>query len=311
MDLCTPFILPRHGEFLPTRILPGPMEGVTTGDFLKVMTRHQWIQAWWTPFLRISQAVPRPSRLRHWLEPFRESGLPVLVQLMGTNSARLAQAAKGMSLQGAKGIDLNCACPSPVVLGNGAGGTRLKTPEWLAEAICAIKSAVECPVGIKVRMGFASPDEFREQIAPAIREGAPDFVTVHFRTVVEGYEPIPDGLERLKSARKALPDIPLVGSGNLFTPQDVIKMRDICGVDAVAPARGLLRNPRLLVDIRQVLQGETPAPWTQDEKYALLREFQEGDSPLGFVLRMAANLFDRTSPEFQEIVRSLVPRKNL
>lgn len=311
MNLCTPFILPRHGEFLPTRLLPGPMEGVTTGEFLKVMTRHQWIQAWWTPFLRISQAVPRPGRLKHWLAPYQDGNLPVLVQLMGTHSERLARAAKEMLLQGARGIDLNCACPSPVVLGNGAGGARLKTPEWLAEAICAIKSAVECPIGIKVRMGFTSPSEFRERIAPAIREGAPDFVTVHFRTVRESYNAIPNGLERLKEARKALPDIPLVGSGDLFTPQDVIRMRDQCGVDAVAPARGLLRNPRLLVDIRQTLQNAPPPPWTPNEKYALLREFQECGATLGFVLRMAANLFGRTSQEFLEIVRKLVPQKKI
>ncbi len=301
----TPFVLPRFGEFLPTRVIPGPMEGVTEGEFLKILTRHQWIRAWWTPFLRISVAVPRAARLRDWLAQYNATGLPILVQLMGTDAPRIAKAAAGLRKLGARGIDLNCACPSQIVVGNGAGGAQLKYPEWIAEAVSALKSAVDCPVGVKVRMGFDSPQEFHARIAPALREAQPDFVTVHFRTVQELYRPIPDGLERLKNARKELQDIPLVGSGDLFTPEDAINMFQKCGMDAVAPARGLLKNPRLVQDIEKRLNGEDPPSWSTQEKYALLQEFQTAGTHLGFYLQMAANLFGRDSQQFKNIVQQM------
>lgn len=303
MNANTPFELPGHGEFLPTRILPGPMEGVTEGEFLKILTRHQWIRSWWTPFLRISVAVPRVARLRDWLAQYAATRLPILTQLMGTDATRIAKAASALRKLGARGIDLNCACPSQIVVGNGAGGARLRSPEWIAETITAIKSAMDCPVGVKVRMGFDSPKEFHDRIAPALREAKPDFVTVHFRTVQELYRPISDGLERLKHARKELQDIPLIGSGDLFTPEDAVNMFQKCGVDAIAPARGLLKNPRLILDIEQRLNGESPAPWTTQEKYALLQEFETEGTHLGFLLQMAANLFGRESQEFKDIVQ--------
>ena len=308
MDLTTPFILPRFGEYLPTRILPGPMEGVTTGEFLRVLTRHGWIRAWWTPFLRISVAVPRRARLQSWLSPYLECGVPVISQIMGIDTCKLARAARELRHLGAAAIDLNCACPSPIVVGNGAGGARLRHPGWMRETIHAIRSEVDCPVGIKLRIGFDSPEEFRESIAPAIRDASPDFVTIHFRTVREGYQRIEDGLERLAAARGLLPEIPLVGSGDLFDADSVRKMLEYCHVDAVAPARGLLRNPRLLVDVERALRNQPTDPWGDQEKHALLQEFQMKGSHLGFLLQMAANLFGRNSDDFRKTVEKLTAK---
>ncbi len=230
------------------------------------------------------------------------TGLPVIAQIMGTDGGRLAKAAQGLREQGATAIDLNCACPSQIVVSNGAGGARLREPAWISETIAAMKAAVDCPVGVKVRMGFESPTEFAQRIAPALRDARPDFVTVHFRTVREGYSRIDDGLERLAEARRLLADIPLVGTGDLFTVEDAVRMRDSCGVDAVAPARGLLRNPRLLDDLSEYLSNGTSREWNSVEKHALVREFQEQGASLGFLLQMAANILGRDSQDFKELV---------
>ncbi|MBR4125202.1 MAG: tRNA-dihydrouridine synthase family protein [Victivallales bacterium] len=290
------------GTQLP-RILPGPMEGVTAGAWLKILTRHRWVQAWWTPFLRISTGVPRRSRLAAWLAPYLATGLPVIAQIMGENTARLAETARRLHELGAAAIDLNCACPSPVVVRNHSGGERLRHPAWIAETLQAMKQAVgDAPLGVKLRIGYESPEEFASCIAPAVCEARPDFVTVHFRTVQERYEPIADGLERLTTARQALSGLVVIGSGDLFTPQDAIAMHERCGVDAVAPARGMLTNPRLLADLAQVLRGEAPTPFTIQEKAALLGEFVVY-SPRHFQLQMAANLYGKNSPEFNAFLK--------
>ncbi|MBQ4480610.1 MAG: tRNA-dihydrouridine synthase family protein [Victivallales bacterium] len=291
-----------NGTRLP-RILPGPMEGVTAGAWLKILTRRQWVNAWWTPFLRISIGVPRRSRLAAWLAPYLATGLPVIAQIMGEDAARLAETARRLRELGAVAIDLNCACPSPVVVRNHSGGERLRHPEWIATTLRAMKQAMgEAPVGVKLRVGYESPDEFATCIAPAVREARPDFVTVHFRTVRERYEPIADGLDRLSRARHALSGLTVIGSGDLFTPQDAIAMHERCGVDAVAPARGMLANPRLLVDVAQALRGEMPTPFTLQEKASLLGEFVV-HSPRHFQLQIAANLYGKNSPEFNAFLK--------
>ncbi len=306
-SLLTPFTLPRFGDFLPTRLLPGPMEGVTTGNFLRILTRHRWTEAWWTPFLRISVAVPRKARLQAWLAPYQATGLPCLVQLMGTDTRKLVLAAKALRELGARAIDLNCACPSEIVVGNGAGGARLAHPHWIGETLEQLKEALDCPVGVKMRTGLQDPEEFPRRLAPVLASARPDFLTLHYRTVQEGYRPVPQGWRRLQQARQLLPDIPLIGSGDLFTPQDALRMAEQCQVDALAPARGLLKNPRLLTDLRETLQGRSPAPWTLEDKHQLLQEFRQENTPLGFLLQMAANLLEKDSPQFQEFLRNTLP----
>ena len=166
------------GTRLP-RLLPGPMEGVTAGAWLTILTRHRWVEAWWTPFLRISTGVPRRARLADWLRPYLATGLPVIAQIMGEDTARLAETARRLHELGAAAIDLNCACPSPVVVRNHSGGERLRHPEWIAATLAAMKAAVGgAPVGVKVRVGYETPQEFAEVIAPAVRAGSPEFVTV-------------------------------------------------------------------------------------------------------------------------------------
>ena len=303
--LLTPLPL-RGGAALPCRLLPGPMEAVTDGAWITQLTARQYITSWWTPFLRISTGVPRPSRLAAHLKPFLTTGLPFIAQLMGTDGALLAEAAKGLFAAGATAVDLNCACPMAAVTRNGAGGACLRKPAWIRETLQLMRDAVgDRPIGVKVRMGWQDADEFACDIAPALREAAPDFVTVHFRTVKEQYLPVPDGLVRLATARAALPGLTLVGSGDLFTPQDIVAMAEQCGVEAVAPARGLLRNPRLLAETAALLRGTPLPPFGDDDRRGFLAACAADGAPRGFILQMAANLYGRDSREFQAAVHGL------
>lgn len=303
MDLLSPFDLPRFPGFLPSRILPGPMEGVTTGAFLGLLTERQWVRVWWTPFLRISEGIPRTARLKAWLEPYLSTGLPVIAQLMGVHTGRLVEAAKGLRKLGACAIDLNCACPSDIVVGNGAGGGRLREPGWIQETLRALRESLDCPLGVKLRIGFASPEEFSRNLAPILRGGAVDFFTLHYRTVSEGYREVPGGWSRLTEARRLLPELPMIGSGNLWAVQDIRRMAQECGVDAVAPARGLLRNPRLLRDAESFLRGEEVPALDLDARQSLLQDFRTRGTPLGFLLQMAANLLRKDSPEFRAFLQ--------
>ncbi len=306
-----PFLEPlplAGGRALPNRILPGPMEGITTGAFGTVLSRAGYVRCWVTPFLRLTTGVPRSARLREQLAPYVETGLPFVVQVMGTQIELLGAAAARLVALGAVGIDLNCACPSRTVLANGAGGARLRHPEWIVAALRALRLAVPgYGVSIKLRSGLADPAEMAE-ILPAVAAGAPDFVTLHFRTAAENYDVVPGGWQRLARARALLPGVLLVGCGDVRTAADALRLHAETGVDGVAAARGLLRNPRLLLDIEEACAGRPPGGLERQRCLARLRDMAllalaSGRTKPGFVLEVARNMLGERDALFQDLYR--------
>ena len=287
------------------------MEGVTEGSFVELFTALQLVDAWFTPFIRISSGVPRLSRFKARLSPFLSSGLPVIAQLLGTESELLAQSAARLHSLGVLCVDLNCACPSPQVLSSGGGGKRLLQPQWIKDTLLAMKAASNGrPISIKLRCAYKDIAEM-EEIAAAVREASPALVTCHFRTVQEMYEPVPHGYERLAKMHSLLDDIPFFGSGDLFTVQDAIRMYDIAQVDGVAPARGLMKNPMLLREIRMMCQG-LPTELLQmssQEKLVFLRKIGQmsGQSKRHqvFLLKIARTMFGEESPEFRQLLAEI------
>lgn len=277
------------------------MEGVTGPSWLEVLTRLHWIDAWWTPFLRISTGVPRIGRLRRWLAPYTGTGLPVIAQLMGCDTEKLAAAAARLASLGAVMVDLNCACPSRDVLSSHAGGWRMRDPQWIGETLLAMREACsgKTPVSVKLRVGWDKTD-FAETVAPVLNAVKPEMVTVHFRTVSEGYRPVKDGLARLRRIRESLPGLILYGSGDLFTVEDIRRMFEYAGVDGAAPARGLLRNPRLLADYAEAgAGGGGTGGLTAAGQRQFLAEIVRAGAGRGFVLQLASNFYGSSSPQFR------------
>ena len=303
-ELLKPIVF-RDGRALPNRLLPGPMDGVTVGSFLSVLTRRGYVWSWHTPFLRISTGVPGRGKLRTKLAPFAATGLPFIVQVMGLDGGRLAATAARLHELGAICVDLNCACPSPTVLGSGSGGARLKNIPWLRDTMMRMRDACgDHGFSVKLRVGFDSPDEF-DGIAEAVRAARPDVAVVHYRTVREMYRPIDGGLARLAHAVEALQGIPVIGSGDLFTKDDCLRMVEETGVSGIAPARGLMRNPRLLLELRRHLEGQGELPPMDRAAYLLdiCRDALQAPCTRdnGFVLRLANAMLGKDHPLFREM----------
>ena len=306
-DICKRWVAPlplRGGAVLPNRILPGPMDGVTEGSFLAAMTSRGYVRCWHAPFIRISTGIPRQARINDHLEPYMNQRLPVIAQMMGTNTDYLAGTAKRMLAAGAVCADLNCACPSPTVIGNHSGGAKLRDPEWIARTLGAIRDAVgERPFSVKLRIGFDSPDEF-PRIAAAVRPAKPDIVFVHFRTVREMYRPVQNGWERFLLARECLPDSVLIACGDIQSPEDAMRLSELCPVDGVAAARGLLSQPSLLRDIEAAILGQPPVPTEDKLRFLLDIATRSGRLPKannGFILRLARSMFGEESDVFKQL----------
>jgi tRNA-dihydrouridine synthase C len=255
------------------RFFPGPMEGVMTPWFCRTFHCLNLTAGWLTPYYRLTTSLPRDSRLKKFLAPFMENNLPVIVQLMGTNPDLIASCAKRMVYLGAAGINLNFACPSNQVLRSGTGGALLKDLPLMLEIIHTIKAKLpNVPLSVKIRNGFDSPAECDNIIPELVKTGALDFIAVHFRTVMEKYCRVPNGVHRLRHAAILAEEVPLIGSGDIFCLEDAMEMLEN-GCEGVIAARGILRNPFLL---SQLLDPEnSPAPSEEQGRILFFQNLQK------------------------------------
>ena len=167
-------------------------------------------------------------------------------------------------------IDLNCGCPVPKVVKNGAGSALMKDTENLAAVVRALVSGIEkagsrTAVSVKIRSGWDSGSiNFIEAARAAVEAGAA-MVSLHSRTRAQAYSGKADWdhLRQLKEAVK----VPVIGSGDLFSPEAALAMFEQTGCDGVMFSRGALGNPWIFEQTRALLTtGEKPPSPTDEER---------------------------------------------
>lgn len=227
------------------QIWGAPMEGVMHPVVIMAMNRLQLTNRWMTPFVRLTSAVPKTPKLRAFLKPFGETGLPVTVQLMGINPHLIADCAKAFAQLGVAGININSACPAGKVVSNQAGGAMLKSPERVLETLELVKQAVpDLPVSVKLRSGFEECDFSWYSELDALELSA---VFLHYRTVKELYRKMDFSiaLERFAQAKGGLKNTPLIGNGDIVSLTQFQELRKL-GLAGVMVGRGWFKEPFLL-----------------------------------------------------------------
>lgn len=269
--------------------------------FCRAFHQLHLTEGWITPYYRISTAVPKDPKLKKFISPYMEENLPVIVQLMGTDASLLAKVAVRVIKLGAKGINLNFACPSKQVVRSGAGGALLLDIPLMVKIIKSIQNALpEVSLSVKIRCGFKDWQE-SESIIPALLEaGRLDFIGVHFRTVEENYSPVKGGTERLKRITALTGEVPVIGSGDVFSTEDARKLLE-SGCTGAMATRGILRNPFLINN----LQHAVSAPMDGRQRFfKALQEAAGKDRSLysrAKFLEYAAMMWGTSSKQFSEI----------
>lgn len=222
-----------------------PMEGVTSGAFLRAMSRLPGIGCVETEFIRLSRSMePGPGlrrAVRKRLLRYRVDGAPLSVQLLGSEEATLAESARVVADAGASIVDMNFGCPSKTVNGHCAGAFLLREPKRIESLVAAVRAAIPgVPLSAKVRAGYES-DAPLPDIGRAVEAGGADFVILHARTRDDAYAR-PAVWERI-ARLKAIVSIPVVGNGDVLTWADAERMAAETGCDAVMVGRGAIANP--------------------------------------------------------------------
>jgi len=189
---------------------------------------------------------------------------PLGIQLFGSEPEILAEAARRVAPHGEL-IDINMGCPVKKVVRGGAGSALLQEPQRIAAIVRAVRSAVDLPLTVKIRSGWDNEHRNYLEVARiAVAEGA-DAITLHPRTRSEGFAGHSDWNEiaRLKSCI----EVPVIGSGDLYSPDNAQEMFTRTGCDAVMIGRGGYGNPWLISNILARLAGEPETTPDAAERY--------------------------------------------
>ena len=185
---------------------------------------------------------------------------PCGIQLFGSEPEIVAYGVKVALTYSPAWIDLNMGCPVPKIVKNGDGSAMMKNPPLAEEAIrAAVKAAGDTPLTVKFRLGFE--EDICEDFARMCESAGAAAICLHARTRSQMYSGTADwsAIGRVKKAVK----IPVIGNGDIFTPEDAVRMFDETGCDHVMVARGSLGAPYLFRQIRQLRETGTydvPSP---------------------------------------------------
>jgi nifR3 family TIM-barrel protein len=201
---------------------------------------------------------------------------PCGAQLMGADPAEFPPAAMKLVEAGFDVIDLNFGCPVKKVLGRCRGGFLLSQPETALEIVARVRDRLppEIPVTIKMRRGMDDSPESRDKFFTifdgAFRLGAAA-ITVHGRTVRQRYEGR-SSWDFLREVKQHAGTRVVLGSGDLFSPQDCLDMLTQTGVDGVTVARGAIGNPWIFRQVRALAAGRPVVVPSLSEQGAVLAE---------------------------------------
>jgi tRNA-dihydrouridine synthase C len=234
-------------------LLLAPMEGLLDFTLRDILTRVGGIDRCVAEFIRVTGTL-LPERVFTRVMPELShggrtpAGVPVRLQLLGSDAGCLAENAARAAGLGPAGIDLNFGCPAKIVNRHGGGAALLDDPELIARIVGAVRRAVPAamPVSAKMRLGFHD-DRRAIECAQAIEAGGAGELVVHARTRDDGYRP-PAYWERIAPIRAAV-RLPVIANGEIWNVADARRARSLSGCGTLMLGRGMVADPGLALAI--------------------------------------------------------------
>ncbi len=198
---------------------------------------------------------------------------PVAIQIYGREKDAIVEAAKIVEQAKPDVIDINFGCPVKKVAGKGAGAGMLQHPDKMLEITKAVVDAVNLPVTVKTRLGWDSEHKIIVDLAEQLQDCGIKALTIHGRTRAQMYTGEADWTLIGEVKNNPRMNIPIIGNGDVTTPERAKECFDKYGVDAVMIGRATFGNPWIFKEIRHFLDtGEHLEPLSFSWKLNVLRE---------------------------------------
>jgi nifR3 family TIM-barrel protein len=254
----------------PAHIL-APMAGVTDTVFRRFIKRLGGCGLIMTEFVSSEGMLRQNLRSRRYLY-YTPEERPISAQIFGAEPDRLAEAARMIEDLGFDLVDLNLGCPAKKVVKCGGSGLLRDLP-LLEKILRTIRAAVRIPFTVKLRSGWSDAEIVALEVARMAEECGVEALAVHPRTRVQGFS----GRARWEIIQevKSQVRIPVIGNGDVVTPQDALALHQQTGCDAVMVGRAASINPWIFRQLADFFRTGTFKEPSEADRYQLIRSYYQ------------------------------------
>lgn len=237
---------------LENPIILAPMAGITSLPYRRIMKSFGAALVC-TEMVSANGMIREGRKTRELLATVPDEA-PLAVQLFGDDPEVLAKAATMVADDGAL-LDINMGCPVKKVVRSGAGSALMREPDRIARILGAVRPVYKKPLTIKIRSGWDHDSINFLEIGRIAQDAGVDAITLHPRTRTQGFAGHANW-QHIGELKAAL-DIPVFGSGDIFEPEDALRMMEETGCDGIMIGRGAYGNPWLIQNILRLMNSET------------------------------------------------------
>jgi nifR3 family TIM-barrel protein len=258
-------------EFSNYPLFLAPMEDVTDPAF-RLLCKKFGADMVYTEFVSADALIRNVKRTEQKLSIYDEER-PVAIQIYGREPDAVAEAAQIAEQAKPEIIDLNFGCPVKKVAGKGAGAGLLRDiPKMLAITEAAVK-AVKLPVTVKTRLGWDDDNKIIVELAERLQDCGIAALTIHGRTRAQMYKGDADWTLIGEVKNNPRMHIPIIGNGDVCTPERAKECFDRYGVDAVMIGRASIGKPWIFKEMKHYLQtGEKLPPISLEEQMNIIKQ---------------------------------------
>ena len=293
-------------------VLLAPMEDVTDASF-RILCREQGAAAVYTEFIPSDGLIRDASKAIAKMRTLDEEA-PVGIQIYGHIPESMVKAAKmaGRAAEiagghGADFIDINFGCPVTKIAGRGAGSGMMREPDKMVAITKAVVEAVGKPVTVKTRLGWDESSKIIVELAERLQDVGIQALTIHGRTRCQLYKGKADWTLIGEVKNNPRMHIPIIGNGDIDSPEKAKEAFDRYGVDGIMVARATYGRPWIFRDIRHYLDtGELLPEPSVREKVAIARRHLKlsldlkGEPRGVYEMRRHLSCYFRGLPDFKE-----------
>lgn len=261
----------RHIDLGERPVLLAPMEDVTDIAF-RLMCKRFGADLVYTEFVSCDALVRSVNKTMQKLA-ISDEERPVAVQIYGKDTGAMVEAARIVEEAGPDLLDINFGCPVKRVAGKGAGAGMLQNLPKMIEITRAVADAVKIPVTVKTRIGWDANHLVIVDLAERLQDCGIEALTIHGRTRAQMYTGEADWTLIGEVKRNPRMRIPIIGNGDVTTPQRAKECFDRYGVDGIMIGRGSFGRPWIFKEVKHFLKtGEELPPLSFGQKMDILRE---------------------------------------
>ena len=252
-------------------VLLAPMEDVTDPAF-RLMCKRFGADMVYTEFVSADALIRSVSKTEQKLN-ISDEERPVVIQIYGRDVATMVEAAKIVEQARPDIIDLNFGCPVKRVAGKGAGAVMLQNVPLMLEITRAVVDAVKLPVTVKTRLGWDANSKIIVTLAEQLQDCGISALTIHGRTRSQMYTGEADWTLIGETKNNPRIHIPIIGNGDITTPQRAKECFERYGVDAIMIGRASFGRPWIFKEVKHYLEtGEELPPLSAEWRLDVLRQ---------------------------------------